>query len=223
MTGKKSWFAENIIDLSGNKGEQPSAQPPASTITSYAVPTTTASSTPTAPVTGKISEDMKQFFAKIWEDNNIPAPDYKEFVEALNEMQGEDVPEKTKFKMLFATFKASKVTPARLIETADMYLNLFKEKKNAFDAEVRLKSSTVTTTKQKEADDLQAKEISLKEQIDKLTLELNEAKLKHAQVTKEISDAVGKYSQRLVDFEATYNSIVADINKNKELIKQYSA
>lgn len=223
MTGKKSWFAEHIIDLGSNKEQKPSATPQVADTTSYSVPTTTAASTPTAPVAAGIPEDIKQFFAKIWEDSNIPAPDYKEFMESLNEMKNEDIPEATKYRMLFKTFKASKVTPARLVETANVYLKVFSDKKEGFEKSVREKSAGITSTKQKEADELAARELSIKEQLEKLNAELTETKLKKEQTVNEIAAATTKYTQRLADFQAMYTATIDGINNTVASIQKYSA
>src|SRR3990172_1923777 len=90
------------------------------------------------PISGVRKQEIVDYFKKVFEENNIPGPDYQEFANALEEMKSKPMDEATKIKTLFLSFKAMKLTPQKLIETANQYKVLFKGKLTQFDNELTL-------------------------------------------------------------------------------------
>lgn len=184
--------------------------------------------TPVANTIPEIPSDTTDFkaqivtyFKKVFTENNIPGPDYWEFFNALEDQKSEPIPEQTKFKMIFTSFKTMGLTPERLIETANQYKALFATKVAGFDQSNQSKFDQQVTGLQTQIDDLDAKNLA----IDKQMQDLIDQKNKNIDQSKELKTTLQKNKKDLSDkktiFHEVYEEAVNEIDKNIGLIQKY--
>jgi hypothetical protein len=178
------------------------------------------SETPTG-VSGVKKQEIVDYFKKVLEDNNIAGPDYQEFAIALDEMKSQPMDEGTKVKTIFMSFKAMKVTPAKLIETANQYKTLFKQKLDAFDAELAGSFNEHVETKKAEANAL----ITKNTEIDAQMKILNEQRLANEEKFKNLNIEAQNNAAELTtsknDWHTTYGELVGEIDKHIDLISKH--
>lgn len=162
---------------------------------------------------GTSREDIVLYFKKVLSDNNIPGPDYLEFITALDSLKGAALDDKTKFTTIFAGFKAQGVTPVHLIETAKTYIKLLSQKKQSFQTEA---SQHIT-----EKDAAQKALLADNKNIDIQMQELAAKKLENDTKFKTIGTEMQEVNQNKTDFENTCATMVGEIEHNISLIDQY--
>lgn len=176
--------------------------------------------TPTV-VSGVRKKEIDDYFKKVFEENNIPGPDYQEFKNALEEMKTTPLDEATKIKTLFLSFKAMGLTPQKLISTAGEYKKLFANKLKQFDGELAHAMHEQVGTKQTQIDNLLLKN----KQIDEDMRKLNEGKLANEATIKtlgeEIQKSTGDLNTSKTDWHATYADIIKEIDAHVDLIQKH--
>lgn len=177
------------------------------------IQTPSALNTDNAQLEGTSREDIIQFLKKILADNNIPGPDYNEFITALESLKTAPLDERTKFTTIFAGFKAQNVTPGRLIETAKMYIKILDQKKQSFQSEAAQHVA--------EKDVAQKALIKENEKIDAQMQQLATKKLENDTQYKALGTEIQGVNQNKTDFENTCTTMVGEIERNVTLIDQY--
>lgn len=181
----------------------------------------TSASAVSSPVLEGYKAQMIAYFKKVFTENNIPGPDYQEFFNALEEQKSEPIPESTKYKMIYTSFKTMGLTPERLIETANKYKGLFATKATGYDQSNTNAYDLQVTSLQKQIEALDTKNLD----IDKQMQELIDQKTKNIDQSKELKNTMQKNKKDLTDkkeiFHEAYDEMVAEIDKNIGLIEKY--
>lgn len=184
-----------------------------SSITSIHTPSSALLTEETTQLGGTSRADIVEYFKKVLAENNIPGPDYLEFVTALDSLKSAPLDDRTKFTTIFAGFKAQNVTPVHLIETAKSYIKLLGQKKQAFQTEA--------TQHFAEKDAAQKALIAENAKIDKQMQELAAKKLDNDNKYKTLGTEKEEVNKNKTDFENTCASMVGEIEHNITLIDQY--
>lgn len=162
---------------------------------------------------GSKRAEIVEYFKTLMKENNIPGPDFQEFVVALEDAKNDPSDEQTKVKGVFRGFKAMGVTVQTLIESAGKYKALFSSKLDAFNKD----QDSEIQKKQSELDSLKAKN----QQIDEQMKKLNDQKLENSNLSSQLNDEILEIGKRKGDFSATYDEIVKEIDSNIELINKH--
>jgi flagellar capping protein FliD len=113
------------------------------------------------------------------------------------------------------------MTPQKLIETAGVYKKLFASKLAQFDGELQGAFDEQVGKKQKQVEDLFAKN----KQIDDDMRKLNEAKLKNEADAKLLGEEIQKNTADLTssktDWHSTYDDLIKEIDGHIELITKH--
>lgn len=181
--------------------------------------TQTTNTTPN--LSGVRKQEVADYFQKVFEENNIPGPDYLEVRKALEKMKNIPQDEATKIKTVFIGFEAMGLTPQKLIETAGVYKKLFAGKLTQFDGELQNAFDDQVGGKQKQADEL----LALNEKIDEEMRKLNEKKLANKAAVENLNAEIQKNTAELNttknDWHATYEDIVKEIDGHIDLFNKY--
>lgn len=182
-------------------------------------PVSTVSSPTVTP--GVHRAEFEKYFREVREKANLPGPDYKEFAETVEESKVDESDESKRIKSAYKAFKSMGLTKDKLIETAGHYKKLFSEKKSAFEDSVNKEIQNGVGAMQAEVDGLRQKNIDIDKQIQELiaTKAKNESRI--VELSNDINNRTITLNSKKSDFNATYDTIVAEIDHNVTLINQH--
>ncbi len=165
-----------------------------------------------AGYTGQGSEKFKQYFNTLFQEANMPGPDYYEFTKMIEAMK--TVPEEQqRYTAAFAGLAVQGLDKAKLIDTAKQYLNILdtdaKNFNSTIDATISEKvqaKKTAVTEKAKKIEELSRDITDLNNQMALLTAEIKENEEK-------IKNSSGSYLAELETMKAKINKEIEKINK----------
>ncbi len=175
------------------------------------------SNIPLASLNQQDIDKFEKHFDKLFEQSNMPGPDYYEFCKVQETLEAHIADEKARFAAAFASLSVQGLTKQRLIEAAAYYKEVILADKMKFEKAIDQKSHTDLETKKSSVTDLEKKIVDNSELIKKLTKEISDAQVKIAAMKTEISDeekrlATNKNGYNLA-CEAMLNKISNDILK----------
>lgn len=191
-------------------------------IPSYTPSVTPVSITPsTGNVIGSVNQDFVDYFHKIFDETNLPGPDFHEFVSALENMKNIPMDEQPKYLAVYATLITQGCTKQKLVDSAKIYLEKFAEKRNGFSKALEAQMSESVGGKQSIIDGLKKKN----DEIDAEIKRLADQKVANAEqankLSLELNEEATKLNIKKADFETTYNSMVAGINDSLDKIQRF--
>ena len=170
---------------------------------------------------GNLNEKFMEVLYKAMESVNVEGFDYFEFKQALNNLANMPMDEATKYKSAFAMAKTMGATPDKLIHTANGYLEALKQEEMKFQQSANNQIQSQIGNKQGQIDNFAAVITQKNEQIKKLLAEIEEHKNEMEQLKNDIAQSSSKVSQTKADFEMSYQSIVSQIQKDIDNMKNY--
>jgi len=131
--------------------------------------------------------------------------------------------EATRFHSAYAMAQTMNVTPAKLVESAQFYLNILAGEQSKFNEAHAQQRAKLIGNREEEVRNLEAMIQSKTEQIKQLTQQIEEHRRNSEQIRNEIGDSTVKIENTKADFEATFanvsGQIQADIAKIQEHLK----
>jgi len=129
--------------------------------------------------------------------------------------------EATRYQSAYAAAQSMGITPQKLITSADHYLKVLAQEEHNFNEALK-------SQQQRQVSDQKAELPKLDEEIKKLEAEIKhrqerikKAKAQQTKIAKSIDSAEVKLRNTHNDFEASYNAIAAQIQKDVEGMKTY--
>ena len=215
----KSLFIEEV-DEGPKKGK--TAQPkPSNKPASKAEKTPSFSDANLKASSGKATAKFMEILFKAMEDNDLDGFDYLEFKQSLKSLEKMPMDEATRFKSAFAMAQTMNATPAKLIKTANHYLNVLKQEEEKFNQALVNQRSKQIGNKEQELTQLDATIKTKTEQIKNLTQEIAKHQKSVDRLKQEVAKASVKVESTKNDFEASFNVVVSQISKDIENMKQY--
>jgi uncharacterized protein (DUF3084 family) len=193
-----------------------SAAPPAATAAS-SVP----ASAPIVQVSGSVSDRFVEILAGALEKNNQAGFDYFEFRQSLANLGRMAMDEKTRYQSAFAMAQTMGVTPAKLIESAQFYLQILGGEESKFNEAHAQQRAKLIGNREEEIKNLEAAIQQKTQQISELTRQIEEHRQRSEQIRAEISESTVKIETTKADFDATYATVVAQLQEDVTKIKQY--
>ena len=181
---------------------------------------------PTVPnVAGTANVDRKfvAHFVDLLEKANLPGPDYFEYKQALQSMEGLGLGEEKQFQAAWASFKAmggAKETTI-LKSTADQYLAILDKDRTSFLKDVEKTINDRVGSLQQENKKLEESNLAIAQEIANLQKKLDDNKNRLGQIAGEITEQSAKINVNKDSFEITYKSFVDQINSDLNKINQY--
>lgn len=159
----------------------------------------------TAYVSSDKSEKFNAYFSKLFQDSNMPGPDYYEFSKMVDAMQ--IIPdEKTRYLSAFAGLSVQGLSKDRLVESAAQYLKIL-------DADAENFNSTLN--------------VALQDKVEQKRKQLEEKSKRIQELTREIQDLnnsilvlgneIKENEEKIKDNQSGYSS---ELQKFKSKIEQ---
>jgi hypothetical protein len=162
-------------------------------------------------------DKFEKHFEKLFDQANLPGPDYYEFMKMMETLEAHIKDEKARLSATFASLSIQGLTKEKLIDTASKYKEVISHDKQQFEKMANDKSEKDIGQKRKELLNLEEMVVRHSEMIQKLTKEITESqatmgKLKSIITEEETRLAKNKQGYLLAS-EAMMRKISDDISK----------
>lgn len=188
-----------------------------------AKPTPAPATVTNAAGTGQIDKKFVEHFVNLLAKANLPGPDYFEYKQALQSMEGLGLGEEKQFQAAWASFKAmggAKDT-AILKTSADQYLGILSKDRESFLKDVEKAIKVRVGALQDEHKKLEEANAAYAQQILDLQKKIDDNKNRLGQISGEVSEQTARINTNKDSFEVTYLSFVDQINGDLAKINQY--
>ncbi len=189
-----------------------------------AAPPASAAATPVTPApaaSGNPDDKFLEALASALERSNQEGFDYLEFRQALKNLSGMNLDEQTVFRSAFGTASTMGVTPARLLESIQHYLQVMSGEKQKFDEAHEQQRARLIGNREAEAQSLEKLIQEKNEQIARLSREIEEHQAKKAEIAAEITESTRKIETTRANFEASFATVTEQISNDAVKIRQY--
>ena len=211
---KSVFIEEDTSQAAKTEGAEP--QQTATTAAAAPVPPPAA---PTSP--GSVSDRFVEILASALEKNNQPGFDYFEFRQSLANLAKMAMDEPTRFKSAFAMAQTMGVDQAKLMESANFYLQVLSGEQAKFNEAHAQQRSKLIGNREEEVVNLENAIQQKTQQIAELTRQIEEHRQQSTQIRAEVSESTLKIEKTKSDFEATFTSVVSQLQDDVAKIKQY--
>ena len=178
---------------------------------------------PTANTSGSVTDKFSEILLGALEKNNQAGFDYFEFRQALRNLAKMPMDEQTRFQSAYAMAQTMGATPAALVESANFYLQVLATEQSKFNEAHQQQRAKLIGNREDEVKNLEGMMQQKAEQIKQLTQQIEDHRQRAEQIRKELSDSTIKIENTKADFEATFASVVSqmqgDIDKMKSFLK----
>ncbi len=206
------------------KDAEPAPAGPGATAPAGGAPGPAGAVAPTAPLpAGNIDGKFAEHLAGVLIKNNLPGPDYFEFRETLRGLEGLDLSEGKQYQAAWASFKALGGPPdlAVLTGTAQQYLTLLAQDRDAFGKSVDQAVQERVGGLQREQQQLQADNDALARQLAELQQKAAANAARLTAIGGEIAEQSARLTQHRQNYEATYGHFTQQIRNDVNRITQY--
>ncbi len=170
---------------------------------------------------GRVNQVFMDILFKAMEDNNKDGFDYLEYKKSLQSLQKMPMDEPTRYQSAFAMAKTMGAEPAKLIETAEHYLQVLQKEQEKFAKAVARQEDESIGAKGKQINNLQSNIQVKEQQIKQLQAEITAERQQIETLQAEIGEARTKVETTKNNFIASYNALVSQIAADVERMKQY--
>jgi hypothetical protein len=162
-------------------------------------------------------DKFEKHFEKLFDQTNLPGPDYYEFMKMMETLEAHIKDEKARMSATYASLTIQGLTKEKLLQTANHYKEVISKDKALFEKTANEKSEKEIGQKRRDLVNLEETIKRHSEMIQKLTQEISESqiamgKLK-ATVTEEESKLTKNKQGYLLACEAMMRKITEDITK----------
>jgi len=219
----KSWFivedsssAKKKTKKTAEKATSKKNSPPSKQQT-----TSTATSTAAGVQPGKVTTKFMEILLAAMDKNNLDGFDYLEFKQSLKSLEKMPMDEATRYQSAFAMAKTMGATPEQLVKTAGHYIAILQQEEKKFGQALAAQRTKQIGGRENQIKQMEAGIQQKAEHIKKLTQEIEADQKKLATIKSEISGAVVKVESTKNNFIASFDSLVAHIQKDIDNMKQY--
>lgn len=169
------------------------------------------------PVSHAEAEKFEKYFDNLFDQANLPGPDYFEFHKMMETLEAHIHDERARFSATFASLKIQGLTKESLIETASKYKVIFEKDRADFDRALIEKLKQEVGKRKTDLENLEKKITTNAEQIQKLTKEIADAQLQIGKLKTEVVEEENKLTHNSNAYklasQAVINQIASDIQK----------
>lgn len=178
---------------------------------------------PSSGAKGEATTKFLDVLFSAMEKSNIQGFDYMEYKQSLQSLAKMPMDEATRYKSAFAMAQTMGVTPKKLMEAAQFYINVLGEEERKFDQALNAQKEKQVGNKMKKAKQLENLIQQKAEKIKKLTEEIEAHQNQVAATNQEIQAATGKLETTKANFHASYDLMVSQIQGDIDNMKKYLA
>lgn len=162
-------------------------------------------------------DKFEKHFEKLFDQANLPGPDYYEFMKMMETLEAHIKDEKARLSATFASLTIQGLTKEKLVDTAGKYKELISQDKLHFEKIANDKSEKEIGQKRKDLKNLEETIARHSEMIQKLTKEITESQIAMDKLKTTIADEESKLAKNkqgyLLACEAMMKKITEDISK----------
>jgi len=167
-------------------------------------------------------EKFEKHFEKVFDQANLPGPDYYEFWKMMETLAAHIRDERSRVAATFASLSIQGLTKEKLVDTAQQYKTLISEDRNRFEKVAQEKLEHDIGQKRQDLKQLEVTVAKHAELIQKLTQEISAAQ----QSMKGLQDVIAEEENKLeknkqgyvVACDAMIRKIDDDINKIQTIL-----
>lgn len=224
MADSEPGIGKKILSFFIKEGEEPIRQEaPVAHAAPEAPKPVIANTVPNAAGTGNIDKKFTEHFVSLLEKANLPGPDYFEYKQALQSMEGLGLGEEKQFQAAWASFKAmGGVKETTILNTsANQYIGILDKDRASFLKDVERAVRDRVGALQDEEKRLEESNKAIAQQIADLQKKIDENKSRLGQISGEVAEQSAKINANRDSFEITYLSFVDQIKSDLTKINQY--
>lgn len=166
-----------------------------------------------APAPGTVNEKFSNYFTQLFKDANLPGPDYFEFASMISAMQS--IPdERARYVAAFAGLNAQGLDKAKLLATANIYLELLEKDAASFSNSVDAALAEKVKGKQDEL-------LTKQQRIEALTREISDLQHQVQLLQMEVKENQEKIAGNSSSYTVNAAAKKAAIEKDIERIQQF--
>jgi hypothetical protein len=193
-------------------------QKPASSQTSSSSPSATHTRvSPQQVLNAEEFDKFEKHFEKLFDQANLPGPDYYEFMKMTETLEEHIKDEKARFSATYASLTIQGLTKDKLVDTATKYKELINQDKTQFEKIANDKSEKEIGQKRKDLQSLEETIVRHAEMIQKLTKEITDSQVAMGKLKATITEEEAKLAKNkqgyLLACEAMMKKISEDITK----------
>jgi hypothetical protein len=162
-------------------------------------------------------DKFEKHFEKLFDQANLPGPDYYEFMKMAETLEAHIKDEKARISATYASLAIQGLTKERLVETANKYKDIISHDKTQFEKIANEKSEKDIGQKRKDLQNLEETIARHSEMIQKLTKEITDSQVAMGKLKATITEDEGKLAKNkqgyLLACEAMMQKISEDITK----------
>jgi len=170
---------------------------------------------------GKASPKFVNVLLKAIEANNLEGFDYLEFKQSLQNLAAMDMDEKTKYQSAFAMAKTMGVTPSKLVNSAQHYINVLKKEENKFSDALKNQKQKQVVNREQGIKGLEEAVVKKQQMIEKLQKEIEADKQKLEKQKTAINESVAKVQATKEGFISAYHSVLGQIQGDIDKMNSY--
>jgi flagellar motility protein MotE (MotC chaperone) len=163
------------------------------------------------------AEKFEKYFDRLFDQANLPGPDYFEFYKMMETLEVHIHDEKARLSATFASLSIQGLTKQTLVDSANKYKAIIEKDKADFEKALKDKLATEVGQRQKELQTHEKKIATNSEQIQKLTKEITESQSLIGKLKKEVADEETKLAKNNNGYQlasqAIINKIISDTQK----------
>lgn len=181
---------------------------------------TSSSSAPRAQP-GKVSPKFVDVLLKAIEANNLDGFDYLEFKQSLQNLAEMNMDEQTKYQSAFAMAKTMGVTPSKLVNSAQHYINVLKKEESKFSDALKNQKQKQVVNREQGIKGLEETIVKKQQMIEKLQKEIEIDKQKLEKQRTAINESVAKVQATKEGFISAYHSVLGQIQGDIDKMNSY--
>ncbi len=180
-------------------------------------------SKPNSGIPGTVTQaDVDKFenhFEQLFDNANLPGPDYYEFWKMMETLEAAVPDETVRMNAVFSTLKIQGLSKDTLISSAEKYLQLLDKDKLAFSNAVNTKVLGEIEGRKTTVDELEKKNQQNAELIQKLTAEITENNQKITTLKEEVIDEEAKITSKTNGYNVACDAMIAKLGSDIQKIK----
>jgi hypothetical protein len=180
-------------------------------------PPTTRRVTPQQVLNAEEYDKFEKHFDKLFDQANLPGPDYYEFMKMMETLEAHIKDEKARLSATYASLAIQGLTKEKLVDTANKYKEIINQDKAQFEKIANDKSEKEIGQKRNDLVELEETIRKNSELIQKLTKEITDSQGAMGKLKAIITEEEGKLSKNkqgyLLAADAILKKITEDITK----------
>lgn len=173
-----------------------------------------------ATMSGTDLAKFEQHFQQLFEQTNLPGPDYFEFWKTMDTLEAHIPDETARMKAVYASLKIQGLNKQTLVNTAGKYKDVILSDKANFEAAVRKKSDAEIAGRQAEIKKIEQEREEKTQLIEKLRKEIEASANRLTTLQEEIAAEQHKIENAQRGYLAACNAMVSKIEADIEQFQQ---